>query len=394
MSWQATAWAAEQACGGPTGKLLLYAIANYADERGECWPSDARLAADTELSTRSIQSWKQKFAELGLVEIEPRGHREGRAAFDVIRLRLGERPEGFSGGRSAGGEGERPEEFSGGRGADLAERPESGAERPESGAAHKEEPSGTDSPPTPPGGTNDETGDRERPAPTGPDVLRDSRTGDGGAEPPTFDRFRIAWGLDPAADWARAEAAWLKLGPEVRAAAAAAAPHYRARMRAARERGWSPATFLKPRHVAESARAAGEAPERVEIAVFGKIWWWLFWRGLGGETGEDGRFEPARMLAASRTSWGAKMAVIRAGEMPGEAGLAAMVQLRGDGEECRAWLGHAEAAAAGCAGRWPAGLAGMWIWTPAEWPPGHDRAAAEPARPVAGDGLGELARDG
>jgi hypothetical protein len=373
MSWQATAWAAEQACGGPTGKLLLYAIANYADERGECWPSDARLAADTELSTRSIQSWKQKVAELGLAEIEPRGHREGRAAFDVIRLRLGERPEGFSGGRSAGGEGERPEEFSGGPGADLAERPESGAERPESGAAHKEEPSGTDSPPTPPGGTNDETGDREGE----PRSIH--------SKPPiTFDDVRRAWGPDDRADWAKADLAFHRLGPEMRDLAAKALAAYRAKTRAARERSWSPATALKPGNVQEWARLADEQPARVEIAVFGKIWWWLFWRGLGGETGEDGRFEPARMLAASRTSWGAKMAVIRAGEMPGETGLAAMVQLRGDGEACRAWLGHAEAGAAGCAGRWPAGLAGMWIWTPAEWPPDHDRAAAEPA--AAGSG--------
>ena len=54
MSFQAMAWAIQQRTGDPLAKLLLLALANYADEHNESWPSLSRLADDLELSRRSI----------------------------------------------------------------------------------------------------------------------------------------------------------------------------------------------------------------------------------------------------------------------------------------------------------------------------------------------------
>ena len=39
MSIQAVAWAISQRVGSPTGKVLLMCLANYVNEKGECWPS-------------------------------------------------------------------------------------------------------------------------------------------------------------------------------------------------------------------------------------------------------------------------------------------------------------------------------------------------------------------
>jgi hypothetical protein len=50
MSWQATTWAMNQKVGNAGRKLLLLALANYADENGVCWPSQGRLSLDTEAS--------------------------------------------------------------------------------------------------------------------------------------------------------------------------------------------------------------------------------------------------------------------------------------------------------------------------------------------------------
>jgi Helix-turn-helix domain len=55
MSWQATAWAAEQKTGSPHSKLLLLLLANRADEDGICWPSQLSLAEQSEQSADTVQ---------------------------------------------------------------------------------------------------------------------------------------------------------------------------------------------------------------------------------------------------------------------------------------------------------------------------------------------------
>ncbi|MBL4645069.1 MAG: hypothetical protein COA52_11595 [Hyphomicrobiales bacterium] len=57
MSIQAVAWALGLKVGSPTGKVLLLCLANYANEKGECWPNQRTIANETELSTRTTRQW-------------------------------------------------------------------------------------------------------------------------------------------------------------------------------------------------------------------------------------------------------------------------------------------------------------------------------------------------
>ena len=78
MSWQATTWAMNQKVGNAGRKLLLLALANYADENGFCWPSQGRLAVDTEASLDTIQRQTRKLVANGFVSIERPPKRRGQ----------------------------------------------------------------------------------------------------------------------------------------------------------------------------------------------------------------------------------------------------------------------------------------------------------------------------
>ena len=64
MSWKATAWAIRQTTGSSGRKVLLLALANYADEHGVCWPSQETLARNTEQSVDTVQRQLKKLLEL------------------------------------------------------------------------------------------------------------------------------------------------------------------------------------------------------------------------------------------------------------------------------------------------------------------------------------------
>lgn len=56
MSFKHMAWALQSKIGDPLAKLLLIALADRTDkETNQCWPSLARLAADTEMSDATIK---------------------------------------------------------------------------------------------------------------------------------------------------------------------------------------------------------------------------------------------------------------------------------------------------------------------------------------------------
>lgn len=89
MSWQATAWASEQYCGGTFGKCLLYALANYSDMAGRSWASQERLRADTEMSERALRDWLDRLAEKQLITISKRRRSDGTWKPDLITLNMG-----------------------------------------------------------------------------------------------------------------------------------------------------------------------------------------------------------------------------------------------------------------------------------------------------------------
>ena len=101
MSYQATAWASSQKCGGAAGKLLLYALANYANADGLAYPTQKKLAADTELSVRSIRTWLCKLEEMGLIAREKGRLPSGQYSTDMYRLQLHQPAAKTAGGPAA-----------------------------------------------------------------------------------------------------------------------------------------------------------------------------------------------------------------------------------------------------------------------------------------------------
>lgn len=92
MSVQAISWAVAQRCGNPSGKMVLYVLANYANSAGECWPSTESIANESELSIRSVLTWLQKLADLGLISIERRKTSTGTQLTNKYRLHMAEIP--------------------------------------------------------------------------------------------------------------------------------------------------------------------------------------------------------------------------------------------------------------------------------------------------------------
>lgn len=88
MSLSAYAWAKKQTVGGATAKAILMAVADYADEAGVCWPSQAQLHADTELSERAIRNGLLFLEERGFLVRERRHRDDGARAADRIVLCL------------------------------------------------------------------------------------------------------------------------------------------------------------------------------------------------------------------------------------------------------------------------------------------------------------------
>jgi hypothetical protein len=88
MSWQATAWAINQTTGSTRRKALLLALANYADANGVCWPSQERLAADTEQSVDSVQRHSDALVKMKLIGREVIPKRRGQYAGYRYRLAM------------------------------------------------------------------------------------------------------------------------------------------------------------------------------------------------------------------------------------------------------------------------------------------------------------------
>ncbi len=88
MSFQALTWALDQKTGAPAAKMVLLALANYANQAGECWPSYDRIAADTEMSKRSVIDQVKKLENLGLISIGKRRNAAQRQETNLYMLAL------------------------------------------------------------------------------------------------------------------------------------------------------------------------------------------------------------------------------------------------------------------------------------------------------------------
>lgn len=81
-------WALEQRVGNPRAKAVLLAIAPRCNKRGQCWPSRARIARETEQSVDTVDRMLKYLVEMGFISIEKRkrSDNENVATSSIITL--------------------------------------------------------------------------------------------------------------------------------------------------------------------------------------------------------------------------------------------------------------------------------------------------------------------
>lgn len=76
-----------QTVGSCGAKFVLVALANYADDKGDCWPSQNALAADTDQSARSVRAHLATLEASGFIERHDRRRPNGSFTSDAFHLR-------------------------------------------------------------------------------------------------------------------------------------------------------------------------------------------------------------------------------------------------------------------------------------------------------------------
>lgn len=92
MSIQAINWSLSANADGPGQKLVLIILANYADEKGEAWPSQKTIAAQACMTDRAVRSNLAKLEAAGLIGRTHRYRKDGTFASDAYRLHLDRKP--------------------------------------------------------------------------------------------------------------------------------------------------------------------------------------------------------------------------------------------------------------------------------------------------------------
>lgn len=77
MSVKAITWAFSQALPSTT-KLVLVALADYADGQGKCWPGQASIASKCGLTDRAVRTHLEELKKAGLIDAETRRDARGR----------------------------------------------------------------------------------------------------------------------------------------------------------------------------------------------------------------------------------------------------------------------------------------------------------------------------
>tara|TARA_R110000822_G_scaffold102454_4_gene228841 strand:- start:2053 stop:2886 length:834 start_codon:yes stop_codon:yes gene_type:complete len=90
MSIQAVSWCLEleDAKLKPPTRLVLVAVCNYADEYGECFPSQKKLGKNTGMTARTVRSHLQALECAGYIARDHRQREDGSRTSDLIRIHM------------------------------------------------------------------------------------------------------------------------------------------------------------------------------------------------------------------------------------------------------------------------------------------------------------------
>ena len=86
MSLRAITLALETTGLSPSEKLVLIVLANYANEKNQCWPSQKTLAKLTELTDRSIRNCLSSLEQKGLIYRTHQQRSDGSRSSDMIQI--------------------------------------------------------------------------------------------------------------------------------------------------------------------------------------------------------------------------------------------------------------------------------------------------------------------
>ena len=83
MSIEALGWCKYQDCPTPTSKLVLFVLANYADEQHSCYPSEGHIAKICGISDRQVRTHLKALQDMGLLKIQLRKGTSNRYVLGV-----------------------------------------------------------------------------------------------------------------------------------------------------------------------------------------------------------------------------------------------------------------------------------------------------------------------
>lgn len=89
MSVKAISWAWENGRGTAAQRLVLLALADSANDDGECWPGMGTIAKKTGVSVRSVHRAIGALEQAGLVEVQERRRSNGSYTSHLYRLTIG-----------------------------------------------------------------------------------------------------------------------------------------------------------------------------------------------------------------------------------------------------------------------------------------------------------------
>ena len=87
MSIAALNWAWSQECPNASAKLVLLALADKANDDGECWPGLDHIAAMAGISTRQVSSHLGSLVDAGLIVVKRNRSSLGRLGKNVYHLK-------------------------------------------------------------------------------------------------------------------------------------------------------------------------------------------------------------------------------------------------------------------------------------------------------------------
>ena len=87
MSFEALAWGVKKTADSSLSKLILLMICNYANEKGEAYPSQEHLAKLCQCSKRSVIRHIQELEKQNFISIKK--EKNGAYGFNVYKLNMG-----------------------------------------------------------------------------------------------------------------------------------------------------------------------------------------------------------------------------------------------------------------------------------------------------------------